>query len=129
MRSVYSHSIKQSLVTTVAFVTGLVLSLSFAFTIYNQNLSHKESLIQRTETMLQILSPSLFEAVKNADITQAENILNGLKNSDFITHVHLYRPGPLDAQATYFTSYNRPHTRSEEHTSELQSRPHLVCRL
>src|SRR5436305_6275898 len=22
-----------------------------------------------------------------------------------------------------------PHTRSEEHTSELQSRPHLVCRL
>src|SRR3989442_7544327 len=23
----------------------------------------------------------------------------------------------------------RPHTRSEEHTSELQSRPHLVCRL
>src|SRR3989442_4145304 len=23
----------------------------------------------------------------------------------------------------------RPHARSEEHTSELQSRPHLVCRL
>src|SRR3989442_6454024 len=24
---------------------------------------------------------------------------------------------------------DRPHQRSEEHTSELQSRPHLVCRL
>lgn len=110
MRSVYGNSIKQSLVTTVAFVTGLVLSLSFAFTIYIQNLSHKESLIQRTETMLQILSSSLLEPVQNADLATAENILNGLKNSDFITHVHLYRPGPLDAQATYFTSYNRPHT-------------------
>src|SRR5690554_7483432 len=25
--------------------------------------------------------------------------------------------------------FNRPEPRSEEHTSELQSRPHLVCRL
>src|SRR5436305_14578637 len=28
-----------------------------------------------------------------------------------------------------FTVNNGAHTRSEEHTSELQSRPHLVCRL
>src|SRR3989442_11770298 len=27
------------------------------------------------------------------------------------------------------TSARRPEARSEEHTSELQSRPHLVCRL
>src|SRR5690554_8123394 len=31
-------------------------------------------------------------------------------------------PGPLP-------SGSRPRDRSEEHTSELQSRPHLVCRL
>src|SRR3989442_7593635 len=28
-----------------------------------------------------------------------------------------------------YTQRNRPRRRSEEHTSELQSRPHLVCRL
>src|SRR5690554_4107468 len=28
-----------------------------------------------------------------------------------------------------YTAINMPFTRSEEHTSELQSRPHLVCRL
>src|SRR3989442_7003420 len=29
----------------------------------------------------------------------------------------------------YFQKTKRPSQRSEEHTSELQSRPHLVCRL
>src|SRR3989442_8237744 len=33
------------------------------------------------------------------------------------------------AQATSFMFEFSQHLRSEEHTSELQSRPHLVCRL
>src|SRR5215813_562454 len=46
------------------------------------------------------------------------------------------KPDPLYcAVAAYHGSWDRPDThfadavRSEEHTSELQSRPHLVCRL
>src|SRR3989442_9600390 len=34
--------------------------------------------------------------------------------------------GALEGQGEVETA---PHIRSEEHTSELQSRPHLVCRL
>src|SRR3989442_6668781 len=33
------------------------------------------------------------------------------------------------ARAARPPARRRPHDRSEEHTSELQSRPHLVCRL
>src|SRR3989442_8575055 len=40
-------------------------------------------------------------------------------------------PGLRIERGSYarFTSWNSVITRSEEHTSELQSRPHLVCRL
>src|SRR3989442_3732435 len=40
-----------------------------------------------------------------------------------ITHARLYGSGRPDGFCTVEV------TRSEEHTSELQSRPHLVCRL
>src|SRR3989442_873441 len=35
----------------------------------------------------------------------------------------------LPGEAAWFPIRNRALDRSEEHTSELQSRPHLVCRL
>src|SRR5690554_7017599 len=38
-------------------------------------------------------------------------------------------PGLRDRVAIYLDDRLVPHIRSEEHTSELQSRPHLVCRL
>src|SRR5690554_7469645 len=37
--------------------------------------------------------------------------------------------GPRRADAVVIATPDRLHVRSEEHTSELQSRPHLVCRL
>src|SRR3989442_8817468 len=37
--------------------------------------------------------------------------------------------GPLTCHARYDLRGRRLQWRSEEHTSELQSRPHLVCRL
>src|SRR3989442_10484687 len=36
---------------------------------------------------------------------------------------------PAEELAPRRTSFSAGRTRSEEHTSELQSRPHLVCRL
>src|SRR5690554_7701290 len=38
-------------------------------------------------------------------------------------------PRGLPWMALYLQSARHPVVRSEEHTSELQSRPHLVCRL
>src|SRR2546422_3384764 len=43
-------------------------------------------------------------------------------------HVHLAQPGP-DALLLVVRDRSVPMGRSEEHTSELQSRLHLVCRL
>src|SRR5690554_7453225 len=62
---------------------------------------------------------------------------------DLIALVALFRPGPLQsgmvddfinrkhgrAELAYPHSDYQYEGRSEEHTSELQSRPHLVCRL
>src|SRR5258707_11765301 len=39
------------------------------------------------------------------------------------------RPGHLERQRGVTQPVVRPHPRSEEHTSELQSRQYLVCRL
>src|SRR3712207_9006459 len=48
-------------------------------------------------------------------------------------HLHLPRQGRCSTEAASTTSHcrQRPrrHSRSEEHTSELQSRQYLVCRL
>src|SRR2546422_3820171 len=38
-------------------------------------------------------------------------------------------PGVCTVTVTGFVNFGRPAARSEEHTSELQSRLHLVCRL
>src|SRR3712207_8636184 len=50
-----------------------------------------------------------------------------------ISHVHLRRPRHRvpDSHAVQVQEHGRgaPSTRSEEHTSELQSRQYLVCRL
>src|SRR5262245_65068983 len=37
--------------------------------------------------------------------------------------------GKVDSPDTFWTSPSKPPSRSEEHTSELQSLRHLVCRL
>src|SRR5690625_6814830 len=44
---------------------------------------------------------------------------------------HLYEAASLDGAGSWrkFASITLPQLRSEEHTSELQSRGHLVCRL
>src|SRR3989442_3187379 len=58
-------------------------------------------------------SPSLFILASNADHRTAKAKTSWVMNVDC---------GSVDSGSTFIT-------RSEEHTSELQSRPHLVCRL
>src|SRR5690554_63402 len=55
--------------------------------------------------------------VNNAGITR-DNLLMRLKDDDWTSVLE-----------TNLSSVYRTSKRSEEHTSELQSRPHLVCRL
>src|SRR2546427_1406196 len=43
--------------------------------------------------------------------------------------VPMVRPGGPAAPAAHGNEFSRRHTRSEEHTSELQSQSNLVCRL
>src|SRR5690554_7784048 len=46
-------------------------------------------------------------------------------------HVFFFQPAGGNGRCTnaHTAGYKRRFIRSEEHTSELQSRPHLVCRL
>src|SRR5690554_7775610 len=50
----------------------------------------------------------------SGDISSAADVSLGSWLPDRVLHIH---------------SYSKSHGRSEEHTSELQSRPQLVCRL
>src|SRR5690554_7052724 len=61
------------------------------------------------------------------NVTQkAIALMKGMqKNGVYATAKHF--PGHGDTSAD--SHYTLPLIRSEEHTSELQSRPHLVCRL
>src|SRR3989442_4870759 len=44
-----------------------------------------------------------------------------------IFHIRAFQNAYYNANGNFFMDF--PEFRSEEHTSELQSRPHLVCRL
>src|SRR3712207_7255975 len=50
----------------------------------------------------------------------------GLRTSQVRTATHTH---PLTGEEVWFNQADAFHTRSEEHTSELQSRQYLVCRL
>src|SRR3712207_7997543 len=57
------------------------------------------------------------------------NILHG-HGRNFAAHVFLeFRPGKQAEIKQWLRDYIVPRIRSEEHTSELQSRQYLVCRL
>jgi len=106
----HGNSIKQSLSTTVAFVTGLALILAFSFSIYNQTQFYKNSLTQRMQSTLNVLTPGVLEAVQDGNLEQASRVLVNLQHSTFVTHLHLYRSAASSEIINYFASYNRPHT-------------------
>src|SRR3989442_11030174 len=54
-----------------------------------------------------------------------QDLLGGDRHEDAVGLL----PGVLVVEPAYELEYPGKQPRSEEHTSELQSRPHLVCRL
>src|SRR6267143_506900 len=78
-------------------------------------------------------NPSKFKLGNLADIPEGEPI-SYFKNGDFIdlcAGPHVMRTGNIGAfkLTTVASAYYKGDERSEEHTSELQSQFHLVCRL
>src|SRR5439155_21324152 len=74
----------------------------------------------------------LFEVVRERDFaTDTVIVRDGFLRSKVFSGdlFKKYRQGIDDAIATQFSKHRRRIFRSEEHTSELQSRGHLVCRL
>src|SRR3989442_7031739 len=53
----------------------------------------------------------------------------GRTASPQVSSMYTQRSGGCSAPMTFLFFRHSPIRRSEEHTSELQSRPHLVCRL
>src|SRR5690625_6992972 len=63
---------------------------------------------------------------RSVGLAQTEPLGGGLQGDGLVAGVADDRFGPLGREAVIcYTGYQR----SEEHTSELQSRGHLVCRL
>src|SRR5690625_852286 len=80
----------------------------------------KDSVVQLD---LQGIVPESFEDVIDTDDRQAQLQNRSVGNAGAVFHGH---GGAADNQETEIERFLR---RSEEHTSELQSRGHLVCRL
>src|SRR5690554_7132793 len=81
---------------------------------------------------LPLLNPTIywscFQIMRKISIKSA--VVLNKKSLKFDSFTQLF----LCSKCFYFTSKTKHHgltchSRSEEHTSELQSRPHLVCRL
>src|SRR5690554_377880 len=69
---------------------------------------------------------------KEAKLNITKNCIDRHLNKRGDKTALIFEPNDPTEEATYITYnelYKRVCKRSEEHTSELQSRPHLVCRL
>src|SRR5687768_18113582 len=71
---------------------------------------------------------TLFRSVAQTHLRSLEDLRNALAPGDLITVVSEDRQ-PITGRLIRFGDADLDLRRSEEHTSELQSRLHLVCRL
>src|SRR5436305_7886515 len=72
------------------------------------------------------VDPGMIGALLDQDIAGLEVDFGVIEKHVDLT---LHDDGVIDRQRAVHQRVPRRHARSEEHTSELQSRPHLVCRL
>src|SRR5690554_7022647 len=73
-------------------------------------------------------TPSAQITYRSPDLSGFNIAVGALDPADTVTGVNDENPAPrIESEITYSADLNS--VRSEEHTSELQSRPHLVCRL
>src|SRR5687768_18020094 len=77
-----------------------------------------------TTATTEIYTLSLHDALPILKVRKEEFLLNALKEK-----INLQKLNNLQALLTEGYKNNHKENRSEEHTSELQSRLHLVCRL
>src|SRR6266436_9015263 len=61
--------------------------------------------------------------------TGEEALARLIDDAPDLVFLDIWMPGMDGLEALAEMKHRRPETRSEEHTSELQSRLHLVCRL
>src|SRR5690554_7653807 len=77
-----------------------------------------------------LYDPAIYYGHREMDLAMTQ-LFGGFSTDFYMTYQEVY---PLvkdwEERVKLFQLYpNLVHLRSEEHTSELQSRPHLVCRL
>src|SRR5690554_7612489 len=99
--------------TTLIISTLIVILLIFIWVIYNQLITARES-INEALAGIDVQLKKRFEL-----IPRLVEIVKGYTNYEAETF----------EKVTALRSEDGKDMRSEEHTSELQSRPHLVCRL
>src|SRR5690554_676664 len=104
--------------------SNIVLDLEAVQNELNRRKPGQSKLVtQRKEADEVIFLSGIFEG-KTLGTPIAFQILNtNSKSDDYDLLKEAYRPSHADYV------YQQKYQRSEEHTSELQSRPHLVCRL
>lgn len=100
-------SIKQGLLLTVILVTGIAVALSSSINLLLQARNYKESLIERAHANIDILAVTAAQPLSQNNSTLVDSIFSGLQQTNFVTHIHVYRYVPTTERTDFFTSYNR----------------------
>src|SRR5687768_17644586 len=86
-------------------------------------------MLRRPPTSTLFPYTTLFRSPQTSDATAPQPALGAVSTSRDVARVIQGRPRRITCRCPRQVRAIRPGGRSEEHTSELQSRLHLVCRL
>ncbi|RUO42949.1 hypothetical protein CWE15_05985 [Aliidiomarina taiwanensis] len=110
MARVFVNSLQQRLLLIAVLAVTVTLCAAFFVTISTQLQVQKKDLVSRTEAILHVLATSLKAPLEKGQTEQVNAVLSGLREAQFIRHVHVYRAALYEQQPLYFASYNRPNT-------------------
>lgn len=110
MPRVFVNSLQQKLLFIAVLAVTLTLAAAFSIIISAQFQAQQKELVSRTVATLHVLSASVREPLEKGRQEQVSTILKGLREAQFIRHVHVYSTTLYEQQPLYFASYNRPQT-------------------
>lgn len=102
MSIIKNLSIKNKLIVIQLFTAFIVLVLFTSYFIFNDIKIYRQSIINRLNSLSQILSANTASAIIFLDPTTAQNILKSIEDETYLVNVWIY-----DAHDSLFASYSK----------------------